>query len=354
MHIVTRWFGAFLVDRGEVIEHVLFPGDIEDIASRIQCMHSGELLEEEKALVGDRTVMVTEPRQKALGTLEALRFSVEPQQYGVDSGLLHHAMIHIAREGEAAIKRDRLLMQAVGSMEEMNKTINIMSERLAEWYGNQSYDLVKSVSSKKLAELVSVYGTAEEIRQNTKLEPKTTSSFSGEDMTPIRSLARMLGELFTERERLEKYIHNVMANVAPNTSAVAGPVLGARLIARAGGLEKLAGMPASTVQVLGAENALFLHLREGTPPPKHGIIFQHTLVHDAPPWQRGKRSRTLASKISMAARIDSASGRDISEELLKNLETRIVDINRRYPNPPARKKTRGKPRGARKKGGRRR
>jgi nucleolar protein 56 len=110
-----------------------------------------------------------------------------------------------------------------------------------------------------------------------------------------------------------------MQEVAPNLSAVLGELLGARLIARAGGLEKLAKLPASSLQVMGAREALFKHLREGTPPPKHGFIFRHPLVSGAPKQLRGRTARMLAGKAAIAARVDYYSGERLSldEEVKK-------------------------------------
>lgn len=105
----------------------------------------------------------------------------------------------------------------------------------------------------------------------------------------------------------------------------------------AGGLKELAMMPASTIQVLGAEKALFRHLRTGAKPPKHGVIFQYPAINRSPWWQRGKIARALAGKLAIAARVDYFSGEYIGEELKKELEQRIQEIKEKYPNPPKRK-----------------
>ncbi|PIX31908.1 C/D box methylation guide ribonucleoprotein complex aNOP56 subunit, partial [Candidatus Bathyarchaeota archaeon CG_4_8_14_3_um_filter_42_8] len=136
------------------------------------------------------------------------------------------------------------------------------------------------------------------------------------------------------RQTLENYLDKVMEEVAPNTKAIAGSLLGARLIALAGGLTNLARRPASTVQVLGAEKALFRSLKTGTRPPKHGIIFQHTYLHEAKKWHRGKIARALAGKLAIAARVDSFGGRCMGEELKAGLEKRIEEIREKYVEPP--------------------
>jgi nucleolar protein 56 len=115
----------------------------------------------------------------------------------------------------------------------------------------------------------------------------------------------------------------LMDEAAPNLSAVIGPLLGARLISKTGSLSRLASLPASTIQILGAEKALFRALRKRGKPPKHGIIFQHPYVHTCPRKIRGKVARLLASRIAVAARVDYFSGRFIGEELKKDVENRL-------------------------------
>lgn len=105
----------------------------------------------------------------------------------------------------------------------------------------------------------------------------------------------------------------------------------------AGGLERLARLPASTIQVLGAEKALFRFLKTGRGSPKHGVIFQHPLIHTAPKWQRGKIARALATKISIAARIDYFSKEDRGAQLREALEKRVEEIRRKYASPPVKK-----------------
>jgi nucleolar protein 56 len=96
----------------------------------------------------------------------------------------------------------------------------------------------------------------------------------------------------------------------------------------------LAKRPASTIQVLGAEKALFRSLKTGTRPPKHGLIFQHTLLHDAKRWQRGKIARAVAGKLAIAARADAFGRRSIGDELKAEMEKRIDEIHKKYEQPP--------------------
>ena len=120
-----------------------------------------------------------------------------------------------------------------------------------------------------------------------------------------------------------------MKEEAPNVSSLTGPILGARLIALAGGLENLAKMPSSTIQVLGAEKALFRSLTTGARPPKHGVLFQHALVHGAKRSLRGKISRVLAGKIAIAARIDAFSGGYSGDQLKDAFLKKVEEIKKK-------------------------
>jgi len=163
------------------------------------------------------------------------------------------------------------------------------------------------------------------------------------DMNIIQTVANIWLELYDLRQKLTDYIAQVMKEVAPNVTALVGPLLGARLLSLAGSLEELAKLPASTVQVLGAEKALFRALRTGGKPPKHGVIFQYPEIRKAPKWQRGKISRALATKLSIAARIDFFTGRYVGDELRSKLIERIEEIKKLYPKPPKREVKEAKP-----------
>ena len=158
------------------------------------------------------------------------------------------------------------------------------------------------------------------------------------DLDVLRSFCTLMSDLYKFRENSEKYVEEVMKQVAPNMTAVVGAALSARLISIAGSLQNLAKMPASTLQVLGAEKALFRSLKTGARPPKHGVIFQHTAIHQSPRWQRGKIARALAGKLSIAARIDSFGGDFLGEKLKSDVDKKFEEIKERYKTPPPAKK----------------
>jgi len=226
----------------------------------------------------------------------------------------YYELLHAATMAatEAAVQEregadDRQLVHAVRSMDDCERTANELAERVAEWGESRSGDAGSGVEyARKLADR------------------------EGEDAAgaQLQSLAQRVVDLDEEASALRSYIERTAPEVAPNLAALAGPVLAARLLSLAGGLESLAKKPSGTVQVLGAEDALFAHLRGNAPSPKHGIIFTHEAVRGTHPEHRGSAARALAGKLSIAARIDHYSG-DLRPELQAELEARIETIQAR-------------------------
>jgi nucleolar protein 56 len=154
---------------------------------------------------------------------------------------------------------------------------------------------------------------------------------SPEVLSILRSLAAGVLSLTSIRASLSESIENLMKTIAPNLNEILTSVIAARLMARAGSLRRLALLPASTIQILGAEKALFRALKTGARPPKHGVLFQHPAVHSASKWQRGKIARTLASKIAIAARVDFYRHSLLEEDFFANLKKRIEEIQKSNP-----------------------
>ena len=171
-----------------------------------------------------------------------------------------------------------------------------------------------------------------------KIASAASSSIGAElsdfDLNYIGVLAGIILDLYKLRDTLDDYIEAVMKEVAPNITALVSSKLGARLLSLAGGLDKMARLPASTIQVLGAEKALFRALRTGGKPPKHGVIFQYPAIHRAPRWQRGKIARALAAKLAIAAKVDLFTGRYVGDRLLEEFQQRVEEIKKLYPKPP--------------------
>ena len=222
---------------------------------------------------------------------------------------LHEATTSAARAAvrAAELSDDQQLIHAVRAMDDCESTANELAERVAEWAGTHDTDARTGIAG------------AREIAER---DPET----------PVEAravgLAGRVAGLADEADDLRQYIDQAAPSVAPNLSALAGPVLAARLIALAGGLESLAKEPSGTVQVLGAEDALFAHLQGGAPSPKHGVIYTHDAVRNTPKANRGSAARALAGKLSIAARVDHYSG-DLRPELEAELQERIETIRSR-------------------------
>ncbi len=264
---------------------------------------------------------------------------------------LHEIMVGVVRLAirEASEQSDQLVIQAMSSLDDVEKVQNLMVSRLREWYGLHYPEAAHAIENPNtLATLIVEGGSREIIEQTpellkllseTSLNPASLShSIGGEippqDMIMIQALAHRILSLHQFREQLEKYLDESMLALAPNLRGLIGPVIGARLIELAGSLEKLARLPSSTIQVLGAEQAMFRALKTGAKPPKHGVIFQNTLVHSAPWWQRGKIARILAGKIAIAARVDMYSGEYIADVQKQYVLKRIAEVKQKYPSPP--------------------
>jgi nucleolar protein 56 len=144
----------------------------------------------------------------------------------------------------------------------------------------------------------------------------------------VLALARQVVALDEEADALAEYIETSTPEVAPNPAAMAGPVRAALLLSLAGGLESLAKKPSGTVQVLGAEDALFAHLRGDAPSPKHGVIYTHDAVRGTRSEDRGSAARALAGKLAIAARVDYYGG-DRRPGLQAELDERIAAIQAR-------------------------
>lgn len=214
------------------------------------------------------------------------------------------------------VGRDALVIQAVSALDELNDTSNLLGNRLREWYGLHAPEKLHGVSSpEKCVAIVKKREGGSPM--GLKLEPP--------DFSIIDRHAVVIEQLFSHKQEVESYLESIMTELAPNLTALGGANIAARLISKAGSLEKLARTPASTIQVYGAERALFKHLLKGTAPPKHGIIFQHPSILGAKRSQRGKIARALAGKLAISARIDLYS-KELNPDIVKSFEERLAAI----------------------------
>ncbi|MEO9309738.1 MAG: ribonucleotide-diphosphate reductase subunit beta [Nitrososphaera sp.] len=256
-----------------------------------------------------------------------------------------------ARVTEVSESPDLHITQAIKALDEVDVMVNGLSSRLREWYGLHFPELDNIIDSiSGYAQIVmagkrsdlstKVYQDAgfpdSKVEMLSVIQEKSKGGdISKENLAMVQSIARQILEMLKIRKDLETHVENEMRVVAPNLTAILGASVGARILSKAGSLKKLATLPASTIQVLGAEKALFRALKTGTQPPKHGILFQHPIVHAAPRWQRGKMARAIASKAAIAARVDVYGG-GLNQTLLEKLNVRVMEIGEKYRQPTER------------------
>lgn len=369
-------------ENDEVADKVLFSKDAKQAAENLTRIENGKVIDEVAALVAKLkekgyTIFVFENPELARNVHEGLgvetdvskpskagellrgnlgKFALEVGFVDAESELRAWTrMVSVEltkiRVRRAAGRRDLVVAQTIQTIDDLDRTLNLLMGRIREWYGLHFPELDRLLEKHETyARLINDLGlkenfTAESLEKEGLPKNKAQhiaeaakasmgADFSEEDINQIQSLCRNVLGLFDARKKLESHLDALMDEVAPNTRAMVGSLLGARLIAITGGLNNLAKMPSSTVQVLGAEKALFRALKTGARPPKHGLIFQHTLIHDASPWQRGKIARALAGKLAIAARTDAFSGKYAGYMLQSSLERRIKEIQERFKEAP--------------------
>ena len=226
-----------------------------------------------------------EPEVRDLPTLAVESGTFETRDAYYDA--LQEATVEVARRrvDDAVDTAERDVVNAVRTLETLNEQLNELDERVRDW------------------------------------EEET-------ERVPVAEIGEARDGLEDARNETRSFIEESTPELAPNLSNLANPVLAARLIALAGGLDELARMPSSTVQVLGAEDALFAHLRGDAPPPKHGVIYVHPYVRETPEGERGSAARAVAGKLTIAARVDRYAG-DLRPELADELDEKIENIRSR-------------------------
>lgn len=335
---IITWYGTLTIGDNGVDECKLFSKDVDELAELL-------LKKDVVAYSSD-------------GSLPIREIAIEHGFVENDAeynSLLRDVSIRAAKiQMSRTNTPDMQIIQAVEALDDIDDVVNVLSERLSEWYGLHFPEL--GLSSEKLARFVSEFGSRNNVPEGHLMAERAVSSMGAElpaaDEELIKGFASNACALYDSRHSIEESIVRNMEMVAPNVTMIAGSLIGARLISMTGGLERLSQLPSSTVQVMGANRALFKHLRARAPSPKHGIIFNNPLIKNSPWWQRGKLARALAAKISLAARMDVHSG-ELHPDIKVALEKKVNSIKDANPKPPVKEKPNGKGKNNKRKGGRR-
>ena len=257
--------------------------------------------------------------------------------YDEEVGNEIYQKLAIYKMKKAQSSEDKHLIQAINSIDEIDESISKLIERIREWYALYfpEMDLIKN--NETYIKLIYENKTKEEII-NAKSDAfpedmlDIEEDIDAADLDIMNNYAKSIYELQQTRKNIINYIDAKMESIAPNLKLLVGSSLGAKLIAHAGGLKRLATYPSSTVQIMGAEKALFRHLKSGDRPPKYGLIYQHPQVRGSKWWNRGKIARLLASRISLAARKDVFT-HDFNPEIFNEFVQQVEEIEKNNPFP---------------------
>lgn len=369
IYIIDTFIGLFaLTKNNQIIEIIPYPKDYKQIAGALERLSEGEVSRELSLLIEGlkkrgfkeyifpRQNLADSARKKykimtgVEGNSQSGRYiRSNLQKLAIEQGILnneddftnlsHKVSMQVASLAvqKSQSESSATVTQMVQLLNELDKTLNILSSKMREWYGLHFPELSKLVDDHKVyAKILRMAGDRNTLNSELLLEldfsknqisqilNSATNSIGAyldtDDLDTLAALAINILSLHDFRDRLENQIANRAIDIAPNLSHLAGSVLAAKLIEKAGNLHKLAMFPASTIQLLGAEKALFRAKKTNSKPPKHGLIFQHPYVHSKPRKQRGRAARVLSTKLTLAARADAITGNQIGEELRKQLE----------------------------------
>ena len=293
--LVTTWFGCFIFDsKNNIINKVIFNSSPEIITNKLKAISKQKILPEEKRIgKKENYLLVNQKRLRKLGMYQPdhpffMQVFDLIKSFKPSNDILRQAAIIQAEHDITEKLRlpDFQIIQKIHAIDDLYNTINVFDERLESW---------------------------------------NVFSINEEHQHRFNELKVLMNQ---EVNRLHEEIKEEITNLAPNTSVLIGPILTARLLVYAGSLEKMAMLPASSIQLLGAEKALFRFKKEGGKPPKHGVLFQHESLLKASKKQKGRIARILALKIILAIRADVYTKRDIGEMLKDEFEQKIHMISK--------------------------
>ena len=377
---ITQCIAGFIAfdENLQIADYNLFKDD--EVVSNLIKIEENEILDEEIELINgikldsidDKIIIETTKRKSQYKELENygnievktpnkggehLRSNIEDvfEEIGLsksqDEIIQTYEKLAIYKIKKSSQEEDKLLIQAINSVDDIDESISKLVERIRDWYTIYFPEMDTISNNETYIKLIAESENREDILENfnehftEEIEESTGADIEEDDLLMLKSFAESIYSLQKSRKELETYIDSKMEAIAPNLRDLLGSTLGAKLIAHIGSIKRLATYPASVIQIMGAEKAIFRHLKTGERPPKHGLIFQHPSVRGAKWWNRGKIARNLALKITLAVRKDVFSGEynpSIAEDYLKKVE----QIEKENPFPKKTSQKRAKERKA--------
>ena len=351
---VTYSIKGFLAfnDKNELICEKLFPED--EIINRLAQLAEKEVVKEEIDILSEVSndydeIIIESNKRLSDYSCENLKIQTPNpggeylrnnyDKFGLDKEEITdiYQRLAIYKIKKESASEDKHLIQAINSIDEIDETISKLIERIREWYALYFPEMDVIKNNETYIKLISQNKTKENIRE---AKPEAFPSnvldleddINPKDLEIMNKYAKSIYELQKTRKEIEQYIDAKMEDIAPNLRLLVGSSLGAKLISHAGGLKRLATYPSSTVQIMGAEKALFRHLKSGDRPPKYGLIYQHPQVRGAKWWNRGKIARMLAGKISLAVRRDVFT-KTFDENVFDEFIEKVEEIEKNNPFP---------------------
>ncbi|KAI3644564.1 hypothetical protein MP228_010728 [Amoeboaphelidium protococcarum] len=287
--------------------------------------------------------------------VRGIRLHIQKMIKALDNGVMEKAQLGLGHSySRAKVKfnvnrADNMITQAICMLDQLDKDINTFTMRIREWYSWHFPELIKIVadnltyvrltmaiqnkstlSEEDVSKLAEIIGgdDADALAERILMAARSSmgTDISELDILNIESFAKRVESLYKYRVELQEYLHSKMGHVAPNLAALIGDVVGARLISHAGSLTNLSKYPASTVQILGAEKALFRALKTRGNTPKYGLIYHSSFIGRTGNKNKGRISRYLANKCSIASRIDCFNDHPTSvfgEAMKQQVEDRL-------------------------------
>jgi nucleolar protein 56 len=332
MHYLAFCVAGLFVfnEKNSLNKYKLFDKNSEEIARKIDLLEKGEEIQELKELKNDfKDLEVRQPNQASDFLKENFRKVILSTGFVNDEyelNMLLNAVALVRAKSKISLieRRDKLIIQTVSALSDLEKILNAMTERLREWYGLH-YPEINIRDHEKFAAKVAEKGLRENFEE---FDRSMGMKLREDDIKILQEYATQLKAMYVLKEDVEKYLEKTVPEEIPNLTALLGSTLAARLLALAGSLERLAKMPSSTIQLLGSEKSLFRFLKEKKKgkPPRFGLLYLHPDISSNKRELQGKIARLLSSKLMLAARADFYSKKDMTKELLEDYKKKLEEI----------------------------
>lgn len=330
-YLVLSFAGLLVFDKNnKMVDSRLFGKDPKLIAKAMAEFDAGKESTELRELKKKyKNLVVEHPNQASEFVKENFRKIMQETKFVKDDSELNRIIGAVSMERSKikiskTEKRDKIIIQSVSALSDLDRILNTMSERLREWYGLH-YPELDVKDHEKFVERIVKFGNRKNFEN---FKGSMGNEFNEADIEMIQSYATSLKNLYVLQSDIEKYLGKSVPEEMPNLNALLGSTLTARVLALAGSLERLAKMPSSSIQLLGAEKSLFRFLKDKKVknPPKFGLLFTHPDISNSKRELQGKVARLLSSKLTIAARADFYSKTDMSEKLLTDYKKKLEKI----------------------------